>query len=124
MRNRAQSLSRRQETETQTSNPSITALLFVLSMCTLALEIVQVRIFSYSINPVFVYMVVSLALLGIGASGTILSLAPSLRKTPLDRALAICMVLFAGTAAFAFYAFSRLSNLIVADSGLTLLSPV
>ena len=124
MRNEAQPLAATEKVQAQTYQPSIALLLFVLSMCTLALEIVQVRIFSYSINPVFVYMVVSLALLGIGASGTVLSLAPSLREIPLERALAVCMMLFAGTAALAFFAFSRLSYLIVADSGLTLFSPV
>jgi hypothetical protein len=99
-------------------------LLFLLSMATLTLEIIQVRVFSYCINPIFVYMVISLALLGIGTSGTVLSLFPRLRSIPIPRALAACLVLFAGTAAVANFAFARLSHLVVANSGVTLLSPV
>ena len=92
-------------------------------MATLALEIVQVRVFSYSINPVYVYMVISLALLGIGASGTALSVWPRLRSVPLAKSLAACLLLFALTAAIANAAFARLSYLVVAETGLTLLSP-
>ena len=100
------------------------ALLFLLSMGTLALQIVQIRVFSYSINPVFVYMVISMALLGIGASGTALSLLPGLRRLPLVPAMAGCLILFALTGTFANLAFARLSSHIDAASGLTLLSPV
>jgi len=99
-------------------------LLFLLSMATLTLQIIQIRVFSYCINPVFVYMVISMALLGIGTSGTVLSLLPRLRSIPIPRALAGCLVLFAGSAAIANFAFARLSHLVVADSGVTLLSPV
>lgn len=58
-------------------------------MATLTLEIIQVRVSSYCINPIFVYMVISLALLGIGSSGTVLSLFPRLRSIPIPRALAV-----------------------------------
>lgn len=93
-------------------------------MATLALQIVQVRIFSYSINPVYVYMVISLAMLGIGASGTVLSLLPSLRSLRLERALAGCLMGFAASAGLANFAFARLSGFVTADTGLTLISPV
>ena len=112
------------QTGTRSDRRRVSALLFVLSMSTLALEIVQVRVFSFSINPIYVYMVISLALLGIGASGTALSIFPRLRAVPVERALPLCLVLFASTAALANAAFARLSHLMVADSGLTLFTPV
>jgi SAM-dependent methyltransferase len=111
-------------TDTNNDRRLAGCLLFLLSMATLTLEIIQVRVFSYCINPIFVYMVISLALLGIGTSGTVLALLPGLRRIPIPRALAGCLVLFAGSAAVANFAFARLSHLVVASSGMTLLSPV
>ena len=100
------------------------ALLFLLSMVTLMLQVVQTRVFSYSINPVFVYMVVSLALLGFGLSGTVMSLVPKLRRLDLIRTLAACLLLFAIGAVVANATFARLSGLITPATGLSLLSPV
>ena len=101
-----------------------TRLLFLLSMVTLALQIVQVRVFSYSINPVYVYMVISLALLGVGASATVVSLLPRLRQVPLHRALIICLSGFAASAMLANIVFARCSHLMQAKEGISLLSPI
>ena len=102
----------------------VAGLLFLLSMVTLMLQVVQTRVFSYSINPVFVYMVVSLALLGFGISGTAMSLVPKLRELPLVRTLAACLLLFGVGAALANVVFARASGLITPATGLSLLSPV
>lgn len=61
--------------------------LFLLSVATLTFEINLTRIFSVAHFYHFAFMVVSLALLGFGASGTFLSLLPSLRKRDHLRAL-------------------------------------
>jgi hypothetical protein len=54
--------------------------LFLLSAATLAFEITLTRIFSVAQFYHFAFMIVSLALLGFGASGTFLALAPRVRE--------------------------------------------
>jgi hypothetical protein len=56
------------------------AAISIASLATLSFEITLVRIFSISLWYHFAFMVVSIAMLGIGASGTILSLAPGIRR--------------------------------------------
>jgi hypothetical protein len=53
--------------------------IFLSSFSTLAYEIVLTRIFSISLWYHFAFMIVSIAMLGLGASGTILSLFPRFR---------------------------------------------
>ena len=62
--------------------------LFLLSAATLLFEIDLSRLFSVAQFYHFAFLVVSLALLGFGASGTALALLPSLRQKSLDRSLA------------------------------------
>jgi hypothetical protein len=57
------------------------ALLFCASAASLAYEITLLRIFSITLWYHFVFMVISIAMLGIGASGTLLSLAPGMKET-------------------------------------------
>jgi hypothetical protein len=59
--------------------PSYVAL-FLLSAATLAFEITLTRIFSVAQFYHFAFMIVSLALLGFGASGTFLAIFPQLRE--------------------------------------------
>lgn len=56
--------------------------IFLLSAAALTFEINLTRVFSVSQFYHFAFMTVSLALLGFGASGTLLSLAPGLRRRP------------------------------------------
>jgi hypothetical protein len=53
--------------------------IFLSSFSTLAYEIVLTRIFSISLSYHFAFMIISIAMLGLGASGTILSLFPGLK---------------------------------------------
>jgi hypothetical protein len=71
--------------------------LFLLSAAALAFEINLTRIFSVSQFYHFAFMTVSLALLGYGASGSLLSLAPGLARRP-RRTLVACAYGFALTA--------------------------
>ena len=56
--------------------------LFLLSAATLAFEVNLTRVFAVSQFYHFAFMTVSLALLGFGASGVLLSLAPGLARRP------------------------------------------
>ena len=70
--------------------------LALVSMLTLAYEVVQTRIFSYSLQPVVAFMAIAIAMLGFGVGGTVLSLRPSVAAGGLDRRLALmCLALAA-----------------------------
>lgn len=60
--------------------PRIFWVIFLSSFCGLAYELTLIRIFSISLWYHFAFMIISIAMLGIGASGTILSLYPRLRN--------------------------------------------
>jgi len=68
--------------------------ILLLSAATLLFEITLTRVFSVAQWYHFAFMVVSLALLGFGASGSFLSLFPRLLKKRLSHLLAVCAVLF------------------------------
>lgn len=60
---------------------SLLVVIFVSSLATLSFELTLMRLFSISLWYHFAFMVLSIAMLGIGASGTILSVYPGLKKT-------------------------------------------
>ena len=68
--------------------------ILLLSAATLLFEITLTRVFSVAEWYHFAFMVVSLALLGFGASGSFLSLFPRLMRKKLSHLLAVCAVLF------------------------------
>jgi spermidine synthase len=74
----------------------------ILSAATLALEINLTRLFAVAQFYHFSFMIVSLALLGFGASGTLLALLPRLQARAPVRALAWTGWGFAGTAIGAY----------------------
>ena len=77
---------------------TIYAGLFLLSAATLTFEVNLTRIFSVAQFYHFAFMIVSLALLGFGASGTFLTLFPSLKERDSARTLDLLSLGFALTA--------------------------
>ncbi len=63
--------------------PRIPLLIFLASMASLAFEVLLTRIFSITIWYHFAFMVISIAMLGFAASGTVLAIYPGLKR--LDR---------------------------------------
>jgi len=63
----------------------VLAAIFLFSFTSLAFEIALTRLFSISLWYHFGFMVISIAMLGIGASGTVLSLFPKLKNLSPDR---------------------------------------
>jgi len=63
----------------------VLAAIFLFSFTSLAFEVALTRLFSISLWYHFGFMVISIAMLGIGASGTVLSLFPKLRNLSPDR---------------------------------------
>jgi len=66
-----------------TKHPKIFLVVFLCSFASLAYEITLTRIFSITLWYHFAFMIVSIAMLGIGASGTLLSLCPKLKDISL-----------------------------------------
>jgi hypothetical protein len=62
------------------SDRAIVRLIFAASLASLSYELALMRIFSISLWYHFAFMVISIAMLGIAASGTALSLFPSLKN--------------------------------------------
>lgn len=63
--------------------PKIPPVIFLVSLASLAFEVLLTRIFSITLWYHFAFMVISIAMLGFTASGTILALYPGLKR--LDR---------------------------------------
>lgn len=75
----------------------------LLSACALSYEVLLVRLFAIIQWHHFAYMIISLALLGYGMSGSLLALFRHLRGWRFERAFAAGCSLFAGSALVAFY---------------------
>jgi hypothetical protein len=73
-----------------------------LAGATLLLEGALLRLLAVAQFYHFAFLVVSLALLGFGASGTLLSLSPRLQRTPLDRLLPWTGAAFAAAVAASY----------------------
>jgi hypothetical protein len=88
----------------------------VAATATLALEMAEVRVLSYAIDPLLVYAAVSVALLGLGAGGMVVAL----RAREFDDVrppAALAMALFGPTTIAVHAAFARLSPAISYTSG-------
>ena len=60
--------------------PRILPVIFMVSMASLAFEVLLTRIFSITLWYHFAFMVISIAMLGFAASGTVLALYPGLKR--------------------------------------------
>ncbi len=71
---------------------------FLAGFATLLLQIALIRILSFTIWYHFAYVVISTALLGFGAAGTLVAVFPGIGARDLRRTLARCSLLAAATA--------------------------
>lgn len=76
--------------------------IFLLSVATLMLQVTYTRVFSIALWHHFVWMIVSIALLGYAVSGTFLSTYPQLSKKNLDRLLTIVSAAFSLSIIFTY----------------------
>jgi spermidine synthase len=89
--------------------------LFVLSAALLTLEVLQTRLFAYSLDTFLFYGAVGVTLLGLGASGTLLSLWRGWRERPLGTLGAAASAGFAISLVAAHAAFARVSSGLAID---------
>ena len=99
---------------------SVIAALFAGSVALLAVEIAQVRIFSYAIDPQLVFGAISVALLGLGAGGIVVALFPSLARGEIRPRLHALRVAFAVASLAAHAVFARASEHIAFEHGATI----
>ncbi len=81
---------------------------FLLSAATLMLQVSYTRIFSVALWHHFVWMILSVALLGYGVSGTILSVYPKLLRMDIDHMLAATSALFSASSLLSYAASSNI----------------
>jgi hypothetical protein len=84
--------------------------LFTLSAALLALEILQTKIFAFSLEPTAMSIAIAVCLLGLGASATVLTLFPRLREEERARSVAAAYAVAGGLAVpLAHAVFARVS---------------
>ncbi len=81
--------------QTHRPTPGLLPALLVISTAALALEILQMRIFAFSLWHHLAFLVISIAILGFGAAGALLGAFRPLREAPLSPSLAWAALLFA-----------------------------
>ena len=76
---------------------------FLISILTLMLELVQTRIFSVIYWNHLVYFIVTVSLLGIAVSGTVLSISAKIRELPEDAFYTLCFAGFSLSSVLGLY---------------------
>jgi len=75
---------------------------FLISLAVLVLEVSYTRVFSFKLVYYFTYVIIGIALLGLGAGGVLVSASERLRRTPPHTLVLACCVV-AGTGVLAGY---------------------
>ncbi len=78
-------------------DPKVYFGVFLISLASLSLEVLQMRIFAFSLWHHLAFLVVSIAILGFGAAGAFLSVFGWLRDAHLGRSMAVAGLLFMAT---------------------------
>ena len=66
--------------------------IFLISFAAIVLEIALTRVFSYKLYYYFTYLILGIALLGLGSGGVCVALVPRLRRARPERLVAACAV--------------------------------
>jgi hypothetical protein len=81
--------------------------IFLVSLSTLFLEFTLVRILSVSLWYHFAFMIISIAMLGIGVSGIVLSISRKLRETPAGKLLSYLSLAYGISIILSFLLFNQ-----------------
>jgi MFS family permease len=76
--------------------------IFIVSMASLLHEFTLTRILSVSLWYHFAFMIISVALLGIGVSGVALSLFPKIMQKPIDKLLTVLAIIYGASVILTF----------------------
>ncbi len=91
--------------------------LFSLSAAVLTLEVLQTKIFAYSLDPLTIYSAIGICLLGLGASATVLALLPALAAAQVRVAGMAFAAAGALAVPLAHVAFARLAHWLLEGGG-------
>src|SRR5262245_26743605 len=84
------------------ATPRLYAEIFLLALGVIVLEISYTRVFSYKLVYYFTYLIIGIALLGIGAGGVLVAVVPALGRRPPAEIIPRC-ALIGGVATLAGY---------------------
>ena len=104
--------------------PRVEAGLFVVSAIVLALQILQTRIFAYSLSHVTIFLAIGVCLLGLGASATVLAALPEVTKDRARRLAAAAAAAGAVSIPVAHAVFARTATSLSETSFVSLLTLV
>lgn len=82
----------------------------VASIALLSLEVAQIRVFSYSLDPLLVYSAISVALLGLGAGSIAVAIRPTLAQGDIRQRLVVSLIGFSLATLLAHLTFARFSE--------------
>jgi hypothetical protein len=82
--------------------------ILLVSLAGLLLEVGYTRIVSFKLYYYYVYLVIGLALLGIGTGGVVVAIARPLRKWTTERIIGVCSVWGAVSIAIGYFGIARL----------------
>jgi hypothetical protein len=99
--------------------------IFLVSAAVILVEVSYTRIFSFKLFYYFTYLVLGLALLGLGAGGVFVATVPALRRLPAPRLVALACLVGAGGVLAGYFvvartplnAFAMVDALSVLDAG-------
>ncbi|HEX9638482.1 MAG TPA: hypothetical protein VGB99_13170 [Acidobacteriota bacterium] len=89
---------------------AIALTVLIASVALLALEIAELRIFSYALDPLLVYSAISVALLGLGSGSIFITLRPQLCQGETRPRMVAALLGFAATALVSLALFARSSH--------------
>jgi hypothetical protein len=92
----------------ETTKPVYYIGIFIISLSTLLLEFTMTRVLSVSLWYHFAFMIISVALLGFGISGVVLSLSRKLNEIPADKILTILAMCFGGSIILSFILMNKI----------------
>src|SRR5580765_4388688 len=89
--------------------PSLYLEAFLFSLAVLLMEVSYTRVFSFKLVYYFSYLVIGIAMLGLGAGGVFVAVFPRLRRVPAEQLIPRCGALaaFAVAAGYLLVATSR-----------------
>ncbi|MBW2262571.1 MAG: hypothetical protein JRG91_11410, partial [Deltaproteobacteria bacterium] len=97
--------------------------LTLVSTLTLTYEVIQIRIFSYALQPVVAFMAIAIAMLGFGAGATLLTLRPDISRTGTHRRLSILSLCLAASILLVNVFFAHTSSRVM-EPGVVNISPL
>jgi len=80
---------------------------FLISLAVILLEVSYTRIFSFKLVYYFTYLIIGIALLGLGSGGVLVAIVPRLRRVPAEKAIPAACGMAAAAVAVGYLVIAR-----------------